>query len=344
MNSSADRPVASRVRALRERYGWFDHLARMIDRYVNNHGYHFAASITYFSVLSLIPLLMVLLAASGFVLGGHPTLLNQLFDGIHAVLPGALWPLVRNVVDNVIDHKVKLGLFGLVVGLYSGWNWMNALRDALTGMWAQRKPEMPLLRTIVKDLIALGGLAIAIAISFGLTEAGAALGGWLLRLMGWSGFGWANVGLQLASVVLALIADWLVFCWVLTKLPREPVPLRFAVRGAAGAAVAFEILKRAANLYLDALGRSPTGVALGSIVGLLVFVYLVSRVLILAAAWTATAQPQLSPAPAPVVVRPEPRPASPLPSARAALGLVGFGAVAVLLVQRLSGVGRRARQ
>lgn len=313
----------------------------MIDRYVNNHGYHFAASITYFSVLSLIPLLMVLLAVAAFVLAGHATLLGELRLGIQSVVPGALDPLVKTLVDNVIDHRVKLGIVGLVVGLYSGWNWMNALRDALTGMWDQRKPDLPLLRTIVRDLIALASLAVAIAVSFALTEAGGALGRWLLSLLHWSGFGWANVGLQVASVVLALVADWLVFCWVLTKLPREPVPLRFAVRGAAGAAVAFEILKRAADLYLDALGRSPIGATFGSIIGLLVFVYLVSRVLILAAAWTATAQPPQPPAPAPVVIEAAPRPVL---TARAALGLVGFGAVAVLVLQRLSGGGRRARQ
>jgi membrane protein len=341
VNSSSSRSLTGRVRALRERYGWFDHLARMIDRYANNHGYHFAASITYFSVLSLIPLLMVLLAVAAFVLTGHPTLLGELRNAIHSVVPGALGPLMNTLVDNVIDHRVKLGIVGLVVGLYSGWNWMNALRDALTGMWDQRKPDLPLLRTIVRDLMALGSLAVAIAISFGLTEAGAALGGWLLRLLGWSGFGWANVGLQIASVVLALVADWLVFCWVLTKLPREPVPLRFAVRGAAGAAVAFEILKRGANLYLNALGASPIGATFGSIIGLLVFVYLVSRVLILAAAWTATAQPQHRPAPVPVVIPPAP---TPVLTARAALGLVGFGAIAVLVLQRLSGVGRRTRQ
>lgn len=333
--------MTSRIRALREKYGWFDHLARMIDRYVNNHGYHFAASITYFSVLSLVPLLMVLLAAAGFVLSGQPVLLRELRVGILAVVPGALGPLMNKLVDNVIDHSVKLGIFGLIVGLYSGWNWMNALRDALTGMWDQRKPDLPLLRTIVKDLAALGSLGLAILISFGLTEAGAALGGWLLRLLGWSGYGWAEVGLQVASVVLALIADWLVFCWVLAKLPREAVPMRLAMRGAAAAAITFEILKRVANLYLNALGRSPIGVTFGSLVGLLVFVYLVSRVLILAAAWTATAQPEHEPEPEPVAVL-APRP---FISARAALGLIGMGAAAMsVLQQRLPHARRRARQ
>jgi membrane protein len=246
-----------------------------------------------------------------------------------------------NLVNNVIDHRFNLGLLGLAVGLYSGWNWMNALRDALTGMWDQRKPDLPLLRTIGKDLLALASLLLALLVSFGLTEAGAAFGGYLLRLFGLAGFGWANVLLQISSVVLALIADWLVICWVLAKLPREPVRLRVAARGALAAAIGFELLKRVANLYLNALGRSPTGVTFGSIIGLLVFVYLVSRVLILATAWTATAQPQHPPAPVPIVIEAAPRPVL---TARAALGLVGFGAVAVLVLQRLSGVGRRARQ
>jgi membrane protein len=330
---------------LRERYGWFDHLARMIDRYVDNHGYHFAASITYFSVLSLIPLLMVILAVAGFVLSGQPALLDQLRAAIHGAVPSALGPLMDNLVNNVIDHRVKLGLLGLAVGLYSGWNWMNALRDALTGMWDQRRPNQPLLRTIGKDLLALAGLAIALLISFSLTEAGGALGGYLLQLLGLRGFGLANLMLQVSSVVLALIADWLVFCWVLAKLPREPVPVRVAAPGALAAAFGFELLKRGADLYLDALGRSPTGVTFGSIVGLLVFVYLVSRLLILAAAWTATTRPgpRRIPVPsgAPIVLRPQ---SHPLPSARAALGLVGVGAVAALLLQWLPSLGRRTRK
>jgi len=317
----------------------------MIDRYVNNHGYHFAASITYFSVLSLIPLLMVMLAVAGFVLSGQPALLGQLQAAIHGAVPGALGPLMDNLVDNVIDHRVKLGLLGLAVGLYSGWNWMNALRDALTGMWDQRRPDQPLLRTIVKDLLALASLAVALLISFALTEVGGALGSYLLHLLGLSGFAWAPVLLQILSVVLALIADWLVFCWVLAKLPRKPVRIRTAARGALAAAVGFELLKRVADLYLAALGRSPTGVTFGSIIGLLVFVYLVSRLLILIAAWTATAHAAPRPVPVPgatpIVLRPEPRP---LPSARAALGLVGVGVVAALLLRRLPTFGRRARQ
>ena len=60
------------VRALRERYGWLDHLVRAGARYTERHGNHYAAAVTYFSVLSLVPLLMVAFAIAGFVLQSQP--------------------------------------------------------------------------------------------------------------------------------------------------------------------------------------------------------------------------------------------------------------------------------
>ncbi|HEY3610527.1 MAG TPA: YhjD/YihY/BrkB family envelope integrity protein [Pseudonocardiaceae bacterium] len=278
------RPVA-----LRRRYPWLDRLARAGKRYVDHHGYHYAASITYFSVLSLVPMLMVALAAVGFVLAGQPTLLGAARRLLTAAVPGPLSGVTNGLFDNVVDHRVKIGVFGLAVGLYSGWNWMNALRDSLTAMWCQERSPQRLLPTVAKDLLALLGLAAALLVSFTLTAAGGALGSLLLRLAGLSDAGWANALLVAGSVVLAVAANWLVFLWVLAKLPREPVDTRGAVRAALAAAIGFEILKRLGSVYLGLVGRSPVGVAFGGIVGLLVFIYVVSRMLMLVTAWTVEA-------------------------------------------------------
>jgi anti-anti-sigma factor len=140
----------------------------------------------------------------------------------------------------------------------------------LTAMWDLDRPDLPIIRTVLKDLLALMGLAVALGVSFGLTAAGGALGPAL-------------------AIPLALVANWLVFLWVLAKLPRQPVHLRTAARGAVAAAIGFELLKQAANLYLGLLGRSPTFTVFGSVIGFLVFVYLVARLLLLVTAWTATA-------------------------------------------------------
>jgi membrane protein len=294
--------TASMVARLRARRPWFDHLVRAGKRYLDYRGYQYAASITYFSVLSIVPMLMLALSGSGFLLTGHPTLLASLHTAVHQAVPASLTTVTDRLVDNIVDHRLNLGLVGLVIALYSGWNWMNALRDALTGMWDRRRAPGSLVRTVLKDLLALLGLAIALLVSFGFTALGGALGGLVLRALGLDGEGWA---LWVASIVLSLLADWLVFAWVLGKLPRCQVRFRDAISVSFACAIGFELLKRLGNLYLDAIGRSPTGLVFGSLVGALVFVYLVSRLLVLAAAWMASARAAASvPEAPPTVIRP----------------------------------------
>ena len=53
----------SRLTRLRSRHAWLDHLVRAGERYTEMHGHHYAAAITYFSVLALVPLLMVAFAS-----------------------------------------------------------------------------------------------------------------------------------------------------------------------------------------------------------------------------------------------------------------------------------------
>lgn len=277
----------SRFAAARTRRPWLDRLARAGERYVRHQGYAYAASITYFTVLSMIPLLMVVLSVAGFVLAGEPAVLGRLRLEIAASVPPSINEATNDLVSGVIDHRVKIGVLGLVVALYSGWNWMNTLRDALTAMWQRERPDSKLIPMVLKDLLALLGLAGALLVSFALTAGAGALGTFLLRLVGLSDAGWLRGVLVVASVVLAVAANWLVFTWVLAKLPREPMKWRDAVAGALAAAIGFELLKWLGNIYLQAIGRSPIGVTFGWLIGLLVFVYLVARMLMLIAAWTA---------------------------------------------------------
>jgi membrane protein len=59
----------------RSRHAWLDHLVRAGERYTETLGNHYAAAITYFSVLALVPLLMVAFASVALVLQSNPDLL-----------------------------------------------------------------------------------------------------------------------------------------------------------------------------------------------------------------------------------------------------------------------------
>ncbi|WP_370542001.1 YhjD/YihY/BrkB family envelope integrity protein [Amycolatopsis sp. FDAARGOS 1241] len=322
-------PGPSRWARARARYRWLDHLALATNRYFDYGGYHYVASITYFSLLSLVPILMLASSVGGFVLASQPQLLDQLLHAISGTLPGSLGDKAAELLTGFVEQRTSVGVAGLVVGLYSGWNWMNSLRDALTAMYGQNRSDQPLLRTIAVDVLALLGLAAALLVSFGITVSGTAVGHYLLGLIGVADTSWGRTVLSVVSVPLALAADWLVFLWVLTRLPRERVGWRSAMRGAVAAALGFELLKQAGGFYLSLISVSPTGVAFGSVIGLLFFISLIARMLVYITAWTATARDaprKPIPPPTPTELRPvaAPRhnPAGPL-ALGAVLGALG---------------------
>ena len=285
-----------------------DHLARAGSAYVDRNGDHYAAAITYFSVLSLFPLIMILFAVAAFILAGNATLLHDIQESITKAAPSGLGKTLNDVIDEAIDKRGAVGVLGLLAAAYSGLGWMTNLRDALSAMWGHDVPVRPFLRKAVSDLLSLVGLGLALAVSFGITAAGTGLGTLLLRLVGLEDDGWALFLLLLGTIVLSLAANWLVFLWVLSRLPRQKVSARSAMRGALLAAVAFEILKQVATIYLGIIGGSPTGALFGPVIGVLLFANLVARMLLFVTAWTATSRDNLAPevpaAPAPVVIRP----------------------------------------
>lgn len=295
------------VTRLRRREG-VDHLVRAGGAYVDRNGDHYAAAITYFSVLSLFPLIMILFAVAGFVLAGNQSLLDDIHDSIVKAAPSGLGKTLNDVIDEAIKKRGAVGVLGLLAALYSGFGWMTNLRDALSAMWGHDMPNRPFLRKASSDLLSLVGLGLALAVSFGITAAGTGLGKQLLKWVGLADDGWALFLLLVATIVLGLAANWLVFLWVLSRLPRQKVNVRAAVRGALFAAVGFEILKQGATIYLGFVGGSPTGALFGPIIGLLLFANLVARLLLFVTAWTATARENLRPEvpdpPGPVIIRP----------------------------------------
>jgi membrane protein len=254
-------------------------------------------------------------------------------------VPSGLDKIINDLVEEAIKQRGTVGIIGLLTAAYSGLGWMSNLRDALTAQWGLEHQDVPFLKRMRSDLLSLLGLGLALAVSFGLTAAGAGLGGLLLDWLGLDDDAWAVFLLRVATIVLALAANWVVFIWVLSRLPRQKVSAKSAVRGAIAAAIGFEILKQAATLFLAGVTSSPAGVVFGPIIGLLIFANLVARFLLFITAWTATAKENVLAAapepPPPAVIRPVMQVRGG-PTARDAAGLVGAGALLGLLWRRRS--------
>ncbi|WP_327095600.1 inner membrane protein YhjD [Nocardia vinacea] len=320
---------------------WLDHLIRAGGNYQRQRGDYYAAGITYFTVLSLFPLLMVAFAIAGSVLSGDPEMLTELRNKIIENIPGSLGGQLNDLIDQAVRSRGAVGTLGLLVGVYTGLGWMANLRAALTEQWEQKTPEGNWFLSKLSDLGALIGLGLAFVASIGLsTLASSTLGARLLITFRLSELPGARLILVLISILLGFLASWAVFVWMIARLPREPVTLRSAARAAALAAVVFEIFKYVASFYLQMVLHSPAGAVFGSIIGLMVFSYTTYRILLFATAWAATASENEIeaeiPPPAPAVIKP--RMGAPGLSMGTGAAYFGVGALAAFV---LSGLRRR---
>ncbi|MFJ1460053.1 inner membrane protein YhjD [Nocardia wallacei] len=313
---------------------WLDHAIRAGGRYQRQRGDYYAAGITYFTVLSLFPLLMVGFAVAGFVLSRNADLLAELQQKVVEKVPGSFGGQLTDLIDQAVRSRTGVGVVGLVGALYAGLGWMANLRAALTEQWEQKTPEGNWVGSKVSDLLALLGLGAAMVVSLGLSAlAGSGLGRSVLKSVHLDNAPGVGVLLTIVSLVLAVLASWAVFVWIIARLPREPVTLVSALKAALLAALAFELWKQLASIYLKSVLNSPAGVTFGPIIGLMVFAYITARIILFATAWAATArenEPEAEiPPPPPAVIEPRVNVGM---TARTGAALFGVGAVAGALV------------
>ncbi|MGL4306380.1 MAG: inner membrane protein YhjD [Mycobacteriaceae bacterium] len=328
----------------RAAYPWFDHLVRAAKSYQEKNGDFFAAGTTYFTVFAMFPVIMVAFAAAGFVLVHNPEMLADVRDKVAESSSGDTGKQLNDLIDNAIASRTAVGVIGLIGALYAGLGWMANLRQALTAQWDQQSPKGNFLKTKASDLGALLGLFAALIVSVALTAIGdGSVISSLLEKVGLEDVPGIGVLLQIVSLLISFVASWVLFTWVIAKLPREAVTVRSAIKAGLMTAVVFEVFKKIAAIYLKSVTSGPAGATFGPVLGIMVFFFITWRIVLFATAWAATAQENLDKAPVRV-----PDPAlittrvvvSGAPSAKEGLALAGMGALAVL---GISGVVRRKK-
>jgi membrane protein len=327
---------------LRARFGWFDHVMRTQQRYRDNKGDFFAAGITYFTVFALFPLLMVAFAVAGFVLSRQPELLAEIDDRIKQTVSGDLGRQLVELIESAINSRTSVGIIGLATALWAGLGWMANLREALSAMWSQRSDAGNFVRTKLSDLVALLSAFVAIATTIALSVLSNASP--MRKLLGWLGLGHmpgVSLLLQIASLLVSIGISWLLFTWMIARLPRESLSLRSSARAGLIAAVGFEVFKQLGSLYLQRIMHGPAGATFGPVLGLLVFAYITARLVLFATAWAATSSDNLAAAP---VAPPEPAVITPREFGDEGIGVRGAlaaGAVGALGALGLSWLVRR---
>lgn len=263
-------------------------------------GAQFGAAITYFSILGVIPVLMLGFSIAGFVLTiARPDLLDPLATAIADAL-GSADPATRDRILSVIESALRtftaIGIVGVVSALYSGAGWMANLRNAVRAQWRQnfdlRDTSGNVVTRTLLNLVELLGVVVAVVLTFVLTSLSAALTDDVLDWLGVGHIGWLSPVLRLIPVIVSIGAGWLLFLYLYAVLPETRVPWKIVRQGALIGAVGLAILQYLTSFLVARFSNSPAALIFGPVIALMLFFNFFARLILLVAAWIATANPE----------------------------------------------------
>lgn len=290
----AERALAGalrRVDAARSRSAWLDHLVQAGARYQRDAGDRLAASITYYAFLSFFPLMLLALSLLAFLVDRDPALRAQLLETLNSNLPG-VYEGITDSVNAAVESRRSIGVIGILGLLWAGLGWLDALRESLRVMWHHDIGMGNIAKKKAVDVVTLLLLGATLVLSLLVTGGLSASASWVLGRIGL--YGHSNVAIiatTLLGFLIGVITDTALFGFFFTRLPRIGEPFRRIARGALFAAVGFGLLKFAGRYYVaNFMQRGGRAFGVFAVVaGLLIWMNLVARFTLYAAAWTVTA-------------------------------------------------------
>ncbi|MGY3058628.1 membrane protein [Streptomyces sp. TE3672] len=248
------------------------------------HWARLSAAITFISFLALFPLIAVGAAIGAALLSTEQ--LHKIEDKLAEQVPGISDQLG---IGNLVAHAGTVGVVAGAVLLFTGIGWIGSMRDCLRAVWDLDDVSLgnPVVRKL-KDTGLLLGLGGAVLATLAVSSAGSVAVGWTAELLGISDRGAGGVVLQVATLLVAALAGFLLLLYLLTLLPGvEPPRHRLLVAGALGA-IGFELLKLLLGSYMKGVASKSMYGAFGVPVALLLWINLSAKLLLFCAAWTAT--------------------------------------------------------
>ena len=255
-------------------------LRYVIKRFIEDRGLQTASSLTYTSLLGLVPVIAVFLA----ILSAFPALeaaRDQVKEMILAPLAPGVGETVRNALETFLDNAKRLGTMGVIGIAVTSILMLNTIESTLNGIWrvVQRRP-LGLKLIVFWALLTLPPILIAASLS---------LSSYFFDMANRVAvFGFADILEQVTPFVMQAVA----FTFLFAATPNRRVRIRDAVRGGLVASLLFGCLKGGFGFYVASATSNQTIYgALAAVPVFLLWVYL-SWMVILIGAEVAAALPE----------------------------------------------------
>jgi membrane protein len=255
--------------------------------FVDDFAPSMGAALAYYTIFSLAPILVIVIAIAGLAFGAEAAR-GEILAQLEGLL-GREGALVVQALLMSASHPVKsvlasvIGTATLIVGATSVF---AELQDDLDRIWrspyvTKRQPVWTLVRSRLLSFGLILAIGFLLLVSLVMSAGLAALGKW----WGPTFKGW-EMALQALNIIVSLVISTILFTLIYKLLPRARVAWNDVWIGAFVTAVLFTIGKSGIGLYLGTSGVTSGFGAAGSVILLLVWVYYSAQIFLLGAEFT----------------------------------------------------------
>jgi len=266
----------------------FGLLKQTFSEWLEDKAPQLGAALAYYTVFSLAPLVLVLLAIVGLIFRNDPGgAWNKITEQMSYFLDKSAVEVVQNIAQQAAQPNKSLvaTIIGILLALFGASGVFGQLQDALNTIWGVKaKPGGDIwgfLRSRFLSFAMVGGVCFLLLVSLTLES--------VLK-----GFSHYIQGALPGGIVLAIAVYWifdlavmiLLFAVIFKFLPDAKIQWRDVWIGAGITAIFFAIGKWALGLYLGSGSAASAYGAASSLITLLLWVYYSSQIVLFGAEFT----------------------------------------------------------
>jgi membrane protein len=265
--------------------GWFGLLKDTFTAWRKDKASRLAAALAFYTIFSIGPLLLVVIAIVSFVLR------QQADDGtLVSSIAGAVGQQGAQVIQDAVKNASKPGagilasVVGVVILLLGASAIFGQLQDALNTIW-KVEPESGGLLDTVKQRVGLFlivlGCGLLLLASLAVNAALSVLGSFLSSTLPGGAILWQVVNFAISLGIITVL-----FAMIFKYLPATEIAWRDVWVGAALTSLLFTLGQVALAFYLGIANVGSAYGAAGSLVVVLVWIYYSAQILLFGAEFT----------------------------------------------------------
>ena len=97
-----------------------------------------AAAISYYLVVSIFPMLLLIIGVAGFILEPREVQ-NQVLDWLHRYFPAGTRAVFRDNLQSIVEARNSINIIGFITLLWSSTLMFDAINEAVNAAWGAKR-------------------------------------------------------------------------------------------------------------------------------------------------------------------------------------------------------------